>query len=303
MDYQIDVKFGPIYELLNSLHTYICRKSYKKIDLAPQWAKETRQRLTPEFASFLDQTEIDGDWKLTSLLVHLCPGCGSTEDFLTWLEGLSSGDLYELISEYSNQFPDNKGKFRSRTLSMLSQWEEQYFRHIDPAIIESLRDETLDRKKALLGLEPEGFIDQTTNGLHFKPANGLQQLILIPQHHFQPLNVICNFGKLTLCHYSARIYFADDDYFPAPEYRMIRSLGEKNRLKILRYLHQGPRSFIEIVRHLNLSKGITHDHIAKLRSAGMIRAYFEGETLVEYTLRPGALEHMQRRLIAYIEQS
>ena len=57
----------------------------------------------------------------------------------------------------------------------------------------------------------------------------------------------------------------------------------------MRYLYQGPRSFIEIVRHLKLSKGITHDHLSKLRGAGLVYAHFEGESLVEYTLRPRAL--------------
>jgi DNA-binding transcriptional ArsR family regulator len=230
---------------------------------------------------------IDDDWRLTSLLVHMCPDGSNAESFLVWLERLSTGDLYELISEYCNQFPDNMGHFRSKTLSVFSQWNDQYFKHIDPRILESLGDEARNRKKEQSDLNPEEFVDQTTNGLLFAAMNGLEKLILIPQYHFQPINYICYFGKITLCHYSAKLDFSD----------------EKSRLKILRYLHKGPRSFIEIARHLELSKGITHDHITKLRSAGLIHAHIEGDTLTAYSLRSKALQHMQNKLKAYIEQA
>ncbi|MBB6673607.1 winged helix-turn-helix transcriptional regulator [Cohnella nanjingensis] len=295
------MQFKPLHELICSLHTYICRKSYKKIDLGLVWAKETQQRLKPELADLLDHSEIDYAWKLTYLLVHLCPeedGAG----FLGWLEGMSAGDLYELLAPYTHQFPESLGAFRSRTLTIFSQWQEQYFRDMDPAILEALREEDRDRRREQPTMKPEAFVDRTTNGLVFEPAPGMERLVLIPQYHFQPVNVIYSFGNTTICHYAARIYLGEEDFLSTHAYRMIRSLAEKSRLKILRYLHQGPRSFIEIFRHLQLSKGITHDHITKLRMAGMIRAHFEGESLTVYSLREGALEQMQRSLTAYIHQ-
>jgi DNA-binding transcriptional ArsR family regulator len=302
--YRVNMQFEPLHELISSLHTYICRKSHKKIDLTPSWAEQTRERLKPSFASLLDETEVDSDWKTVHLLVHLCPDGVLPEDFLVWLEGLTTGDLYDRIAEYGNQFPDHMGDFRSRTLQIISEWNEQYFSQVDPAILESLHSEQRNRSHELSETRQiDSFVDHTTNGLVFEPISGLEQLILIPQYHFQPINRVSCFGKLTLCYYSARIYFGQEDFLSPHDFRMIRSLGEKSRLKILRYLHQGPRSFIEIVRHLSLSKGITHDHISKLRSAGMIRAHFEGETLTEYSLRPGSLEHMQTKLIQYIGQA
>jgi DNA-binding transcriptional ArsR family regulator len=93
---------------------------------------------------------------------------------------------------------------------------------------------------------------------------------------------------------------SEGDFLSAHDYRILRSLGEKSRLKILRYLHQGPRTFIEIHRHLKLSKGITHDHITKLRSAGLIHAHFEGENLTVYSLRAGTLDRLQHVIMDYI---
>ncbi|MEI0737131.1 hypothetical protein VQ056_11445 [Paenibacillus sp. JTLBN-2024] len=53
---------------------------------------------------------------------------------------------------------------------------------------------------------------------------------------------------------------------------------------------------------MKLSKGITHDHISKLRSAGVLYAHFEGENLTEYSLRRRALDQLQERIYRYIEE-
>ncbi|MBM7567514.1 ArsR/SmtB family transcription factor [Paenibacillus sacheonensis] len=302
MMYSLDVRFKPLFEIMGSLHAYVCRKSHKKLDLSPAWAKEVRQRITPQLAELLDRVQIDGDWKLTYLLVHLCPG-EDVGDFVDWLRGMTPGELYELMSPYGNQFPNQMGEFRDHAITLFEQWNEQYFRHIDPAILERLGEEALHRKAKLSSAEPIAFVDETTNGLLFVPMDGLERVILMPQYHFQPINVVSHFGKVTICHYAARLYVGDEEDFLTPhEYRMIRSVSEKSRLKILRYLSQGPRSFIEIVRHLELSKGITHDHISKLRYAGMVTAHFEGETLTAYSVRKSALEQVHSKIMDYIGQ-
>lgn len=245
---------------------------------------------------------MNAEWKLIYLLIHLCPDTVSAEGFLKWLDGLTVGDLNELVLNYVDQYPESMHDFRSRTLTMIDGWNEQYFRHIEPTIITALQKELNERKAAMHSMSQEVFIDETTNGLRFMQTEGLNKLILIPQFHFQPINMIFRFGEVTLCHYSARINLEQEDFLSPHNYRVLRSLGERNRLKILRYLHKGPRSFSEIVRHLGLSKGITHDHIAKLRTAGLICAHFDGDTLTEYSLRSHALLRIQSNLLDFIER-
>ncbi len=300
MTYQVHIMFKPLHEAMSSLHAYICRKSHKKLDLPSSWAAEVRDRLTPDFAALLDKLAIDANWKFTFLLIHLCPA-DDVAGFAAWLRGLSAGEMYEMMAPYSSQFPEDMAAFRELTVFVFSRWQEQYFHSADPAILERLRQVEEERKAVLPGSEEKAFVDETTNGLVFETMPGLEDLVLIPQMHFQPVNIISHFRRLTICYYSARIDMSEDDFLSAHDFRVIRSLGEKSRLKILRYLHGGPRSFIEIVRHLQLSKGITHDHVGKLRSAGLIHAHFEGETLTVYSLRKGTLERMQTALKAYIE--
>nr|WP_237690605.1 winged helix-turn-helix domain-containing protein [Paenibacillus caui] len=297
----MDLQFDPKFEFISSLHSYICRKSHKKLDLTPTWAQGVKKKLTPELSGILDEMEVNADWKLAYLLIVLSTHAKSPEEVIAWLESLSSGDLYELFAPYGNQFPDHMGEFHAKMIKVFTGWNEQYFNNSDPVILSALTRHVTERKAEQLKIPQDMFIDDTTNGLVFEPVEGIETLLLVPQYHFQPVNVIFQYGRVLFCHYCSRLDLSGDTFMSLHDYRMIRSLAEKSRLKILRYLQEGPRSFIEIVRELKLSKGITHDHISKLRSAGLIYAHVQGETITEYSLRIKALGQIQDKLLDYIE--
>jgi DNA-binding transcriptional ArsR family regulator len=300
VDCVLDVQFKPKFEFISSLHSYICRKSHRKIDLSPHWAEEVRSGLTPELAEMLNDLEINADWKLAYLLVVLSEHAETPADLIGWLEGLSTGDLYERFAPYSSQFPEHMGQFQSQMIKVFTEWNRQYFEKCSPAVLEALETHVAERTAAYKAKRPEEFVDETTGGFVFDSTVGVSTMLLVPQYHFQPVNVIYQFGSVLFCHYASRIDLSGEDFMSAHDYRVIRSLAEKSRLKILRYLQEGPKSFSEIVRELKLSKGITHDHISKLRSAGLIHAHFQGENLTGYSTRLKALETMQDRLIDYI---
>lgn len=302
MAYQLDIQYSRKFEFMSSLHSYICRKSHKKIDLTPNWARDVRQQITPELCAMLDELEVNGDWKFTYLLILLSTGKEEISEVIDWLQMLSAGDLYELFAPYGNQFPANMGKFQQRMIAVFSEWNRQYFEKSAPAIHHLLLEHYQERQAAMARMDQEAFIDETTNGLVFEPVPGVDKLLLVPQYHFQPMNVIIQYGNVIFCHYSSRTDCQQENFMPAHDFRMIRAISEKSRLRILRYLHQGPRTFIEIVREMKLSKGITHDHISKLRSAGLIYVHIQGETASEYSLRRKALYEFQSKLIDYIEK-
>lgn len=304
MNYGLNLQFRPKFEFMCSLHTYLCRKSHKKLDLTPSWAEKVREQLSPELSALLEKMDINAEWKLAYLLIVLAEQAETPEEVIAWLESLTAGDLYERFAPYGNQFPADMNKFQSQIIQVLKLWNEQYYRNCEPDVIhQALCQQTQARNNqySLQQTSLETFIDDTTGGLVFEPVEGIDTLLLIPQYHFQPVNIVYQYGRLLLCHYSSRIDLHQQDFMSAHDYRMIRALAEKSRLKILRYLHEGPKSFIEIVRELKLSKGITHDHVSKLRSAGLIYAHFEGENLTEYSLRLKGMEQMQQQLLNYIE--
>lgn len=301
--YTIELQFNPLYECLNSLHTYICRPSYKKIDLDPSWAKSIEERLPSAFAERLAQTAIDADWRLIVLLVCCC-GKDTPEQFIQWIEEMTVQQLEALIAEYTSLPVQGVARLRSRILILFQQWNEYYFSTIDQQIITGLQQE-YEQKQVILKQQHhlDTFVDELTNGIIFEPDTEPKRLILIPHYHFKPLNIIYAYNSLVICHYPAKLYLGDSAELPPYEYRVIRALAEQSRLKILKYLYHGPRSFIEIVRHLGLSKGITHDHVTKLRSAGLLHAHIQGETLTVYSLRTHAIDHLQQMLMHFIENN
>lgn len=301
MSYQLEISFRPINELMNSLHTFLCKSWHKRIDLGPSWPREIQASLSADFADKLERTGIDLEWKLLHLLVYVSPKKNHIEDFLDWMKALSLGELYEILSPYVHTFPEDFGAVRDRQHHVLTEWNQIYFKHIDPDILSALQTET-EEKTELSGLNAYQKAAALTNGFCFEPVKGLEKLVLIPHYHFQPGNIIYSFGNLTICHYAARIQFPSAEDEPSAElYRLLRSLSEKSRLRILHYLRHEPRTFIEVVRHLGISKGITHDHIFNLRSAGLLNAHVAGETVSSYSLRVERIQQIENGLLGYLD--
>ncbi|PAD77740.1 ArsR/SmtB family transcription factor [Paenibacillus campinasensis] len=300
MSYQLEISFRPVNEMINSLHTYLCKSWHKRIDLGPDWARNVEAKLSPEFADQLNKTAMDLEWKLLYLLVYVSPSKDSTQGFLSWLKNLTLGELYEVLSPYVQTFPENFGAARDRLHDMLTAWNDAYFTHVDSGIISALQAEA-EEKSALQGLNAYETASALTNGFCFEPVQGLEKLVLVPQYHFQPGNIIYSFGSVTVCHYAARIEPPSEADEPSLQlYRLLRSLSEKSRLRILHFLRDEPRTFIEVVRHLGISKGITHDHIFNLRSAGLLNAHVVGETVSTYSLRLERIRQIEEGLLDYL---
>jgi DNA-binding transcriptional ArsR family regulator len=303
--YDVHVAYEPVFELLSSLHTFICRKAYKKTDLSSAWAEQVRGTLSPGLSGLLESMEINADWKIIYGLVCMLADQGDIAEVVDRLESQTAQELNDQASAYGIPLPDDMERLRRLALRLLSGWYEEYFRHVDTKILSGLEQEVERRNKERDVYSSTQWVDRITSGFRFEPSEGLMRVLLVPQYHFQPINIIYRFGSLLLCHYPAGIYVQEEDFLSPQEYRMIRSLGEKSRLKILKYLYQSqtPRTFIEIVRHLKLSKGITHDHIFKLRAAGFIHAHFDGETLLGYSARLSAVDEMHGSILGYMERN
>ncbi|MCE9562032.1 MAG: metalloregulator ArsR/SmtB family transcription factor [Planctomycetes bacterium] len=75
---------------------------------------------------------------------------------------------------------------------------------------------------------------------------------------------------------------------------LLGALAAPERLKIVRFLAEGPRNVTEIVAMLGLKEkavNVSH-HLAVLKNAGLIRGTKRGR-FVHYALRPGMLEEAE----------
>ncbi len=91
--YNVHVAYGPVFELLSSLHTFICRKAYKKTDLSSEWAEQVRGTLSPGLSGLLETMEINADWKVIYGLVCMLTDQGGIDEVVDRLESQTAQEL------------------------------------------------------------------------------------------------------------------------------------------------------------------------------------------------------------------
>jgi len=83
---------------------------------------------------------------------------------------------------------------------------------------------------------------------------------------------------------------AKDPLKPEACAQLLGALAAPERLKIVRYLMDGPRNVTEIVEMLEIPAVNVSHHLTVLKHADIIRGKKRGR-FVLYSLRPGVLDH------------
>ncbi|MED4752774.1 winged helix-turn-helix domain-containing protein [Brevibacillus choshinensis] len=292
----LEIDFAPAHELASSFYAFTHKSSHKVLELGASWVKSVKNRL-PE--NFLKEIANDPEVCDLNLLVWACPGERTTEGFLTWLSGLSSGDLFDLFSRWSDQVPADLISKRDKLVWMLSEWNEQYFSQVDPAILTGLHQNAETMRSLIPLMTPIELMEKATNGFRLNPNDKLEKIILIPQYHFRPANTSSHYERLSFTKYPVDALPVGTDE-PSPSLlRFTRGLSDENRLQILRFIAKTPQTFSDIVRFCGLSKGTVHYHLMLLRAAGLVRVSMTGNT-VEYSVRREALKDLNSQLTHYL---
>jgi DNA-binding transcriptional ArsR family regulator len=305
--YRVEVDWAPAYELLISLKAYVSRPEQKILELGVGWARGVRRQLEPELAADLASTDALVDVHVPDLLVRQCPGTRDVAGYLHWLGALPVGELYERLAPYVLEgrapLPRDLGAVRDRYVRLLEAWDEQYFRLVDPAILSGLAADAA-AKQALVGtMAPEALVETATYGVHYMPQLGPELVVLVPQHHYRPWNVFQDYQGLRVIQYPADALPAVPGEPPPGLLRLTRALSDESRLRIVRFLATGPRSFTDVVQFMGLAKSTVHHHMVVLRAAGLVRVHDSGEkATTSYSLRPGAVDQLRDMLHAYLPQ-
>lgn len=295
--YNVVVDFSEVHELILSLHTYLCKSSHKRIELGTGWVKKVKQQLSPNLQSHLVGQDV---WMPLQLLA-ISQKEKDIVSFLKWLDESSTGELFEALSPWMSTITNDLNEKRKEMVYFLCEWNHQYFKDFSVEIIGRLRKEAEFRKSEIQHFSPMEFGMQLTNGIIFKPVEGLKKILFIPQFHSQPSHLFHYFGETLLCQYSPNITEKSENDDPSMELLlMTKALSDKSRLKILRFLANQPATFIEVYRHMDLAKSTVHDHLISLRAAGLINVEIEGETLGKYTFRRESTAALLTNLESYL---
>ena len=305
---KVAVVWAPAYELLLSMGCFIDTR-HSPYELGPLWSRSVRDQLGAEAAARQSRKSVTRAFKdegdLLYLLVHVCPGPRDAASFLGWFSQLTAGAAYEALApclpESGPRLPRDFVAWRDAALDLLGVWHTSVFRHIDPAILTGLQREA-DKLQARITNEPPlALIEDVTNGLVIEPSPECDSVTLAPQYHHRPYNNHTAVQGGVLLFYPCDVLPPPPDVPPATLMRLTHALGDESRLRMLRFLANGPRSLTEVARFAGLSQPTVHHHLTQLRAAGLVRIHFVLSSPNRYSLRPHALEQLSNQLGAYLE--
>lgn len=305
MSYKVDVDFSPAYELLLSLFVLMDSPSVKFFDLGRNWKGDVKKRLSPELLTAIEESRAEPPAVPPWGFVWECPDKGDVEGFLGWYEAMPLDEMYERLLPLGLRTrvarPSDLAVPRERGLKVLAGWNEQYFRHLDPAILAGLKTDAATKKALAATMESGELVELATSGVQYDPAPDFTRLVLVPQHHFVPWNVHDTYASTVFDLYPAEILPPEPGHIPRALLRLTSALADESRLLILRFLAEGPRNFTEVVKFSGLAKSTVHHHLVALRAAGLVRVHSTAVSADRYSLRPGALEQSGVRLAAFVK--
>lgn len=291
--YKVMVEFAPIYELATSLEVYLQFKRYKQHELPADWLTQVHQQISPALAERLAKTKNPPFWNHLALLIWQCP---TQDSFLKWYGSRSPGELYELLTPRARELPKDLGTQRDSDVEILSLWQEQYFRHVDPRILTGLAANASALAERAQTEPPTDLIEQATMGMWVPTDPAIKEVLLVPQHHFRPWTIPCHFQGMRIYGYPADVLPPAPGEPGAALLRLTRALADESRLKILRFLASGDRTFTDVLHFSGLAKGTVNHHLVALRAAGLVRIDDTNGHNRTYSLRPGALQAVGARL-------
>jgi DNA-binding transcriptional ArsR family regulator len=222
---------------------------------------------------------------------------------------LSLGDLYERlaphVSERPSALPRDLAGMRDRFAEVLTLWNDQYFRHLDPAILQGLEADAAARREQIGTMPAEDVVEAAAGGVRYLPEPSPDLIVLVPQWHFRPWNTFASYRQMHFINYPVDVLPPASGEPPPGLLRLAHVLGDESRLRILRFLGRSPRTFTDVVQLTGLSKSTVSHHMMTLRAAGLVRTVVtiepsRGTKGTTYELRPQAIDQLSARLRDYL---
>lgn len=301
--YRVEIDWAPAYELLISCRAYASKDERRTLDMGAAWFNAVREKVGPRFAADLASLGEPKNLPWPDILVRLCPGERDAAGFINWLQSLRPGDIYELLAPFSEAsgaaMPRETVAARERSIALLGEWYEKYFRHLDTDILKGLAVDASDRRATLPVASPLDVVEAATSGVRYEPGPNVGVVLLVPQYHYRPWNLFSHYNDLRLISYAVDAMAPAPGDLPSGLLRLTHALSDESRLRILRHLASGPRSFTDVVDATGLAKSTVHHHMVALRSAGLVRVH-DAAGAITYSLRDSAVDQLGQRLNAYL---
>lgn len=295
----VQIKFQPIYELICSMHVFCHSSQFKYSDLGPEWVKKVKKNISHHLKEQLTSSESQNKVHLLGLLAFLNDtGFKDTAGFLTWVRSLDESAIQQFLTSHGIEDEEVPNEFHS-IVDALEKWDEQYFMNFDANIIQNLAEDASSKQLSLNQFGSDQMIEQVSNGFQLVDFDELKKVILIPQYHGRPINLYWLHPKVVIIRYASDTATEHPEE-PTPKLlQSIKALSDKNRLKMLRYISDGERTFTELHKLSGLAKSTAHYHIVTLRASGLIRVCLS-PTNERFAIRQEGFALLHQSLLDYV---
>lgn len=302
MYYDVKIDVSPVYELLSSFIIYTTRKWVNNLDVGTEWiesldsrfSEEDRQRFTETAA--LPFTDYD-------LLYALVLERSTDSDINSFLNELAEDEEDTLLHKLKSYVPAVNSEDISRLRSyvpLFRLWNDEYFREIEEQYASLLEEDAAEKQALMHKMDPDALLEYASGGLVLEPQLPIKKVVLLPSIHFRPINTYCFYESTLLIQYPLDLPELDEDEPPICLLRLTRALANPERLRLLRYVADEPKSLQELLQNLNETEEQLMHHMMRLRVAGLLRVHLMDRDNEKFSIRPDGASELQMFLESYI---
>ncbi|APB71029.1 ArsR family transcriptional regulator [Paenibacillus polymyxa] len=303
MSYQIKIDTSPIYELLGSFMAYVTKKWVQDMDLGHEWIDKVDARLQHEVRTELATAQDCpfSDYDALYAWALLRPESDEISDYISYLDHGPDKDMFELLVPHIPFLTFEESlRIRKVYTPLLKLWDRDYFRALEGELRVLAEEDAAEKRMLLSKMEPEALVEYATAGLVVPHMEDLDTVVLFPVVHNRPINSYCFYTRTLLIQYPVDIPEESEKEPPTLLLRLTRAVNDPQRLRILRYVAQGPKSLEDMRHDLSRLEDTLMSDMMILRVAGLLRIHIGRYHKEKFSIRPDGAADLQVFLESYI---
>ncbi|MNM92177.1 hypothetical protein D3C81_1045010 [compost metagenome] len=303
MAYEVKIDVSPVYELVSSFMIYTTRKWVNNLDVGHEWMDQIQPLINEKTRhSFAEAAALPfTDYDILYAFAIERNDSDRIEDFLTDLEEGDEVSLLHKVTPYIDTVnSEDIIRLKKYYVPLLRTWNELYFKPLCSHYESLLQEDAAEKELLLHKMDPEALIEYASGGLVLEPHLPIKRVVLLPSIHFRPINTYCFYHGTLLIQYPIDIPELDEDEPPTYLVRLTRALAKPERLRLLRYIADQPKSLQDIIHDLNETEDQLMHHLMRLRVAGLLRVHLIEKDTEKFTIRPDGASELQMFLESYI---